>query len=49
VTDEQREPWWNDVDKGKLIHPPELSLAVLPAEPSSRKSEKLAKDMMNLV
>jgi hypothetical protein len=35
---EHGEPWWNDIDRGKLIHPPELSLAILPAEPPSSKS-----------
>jgi hypothetical protein len=33
------ESWWNDVDRGKLlIGPPEGSLAILQAEPSSSKS-----------
>jgi hypothetical protein len=32
------EPWWNDVNREKLIHPPESSLAILPAESSSSKS-----------
>jgi hypothetical protein len=40
------EPWWNDIDKGKLlIHPPELS-----GNPSSHlvaKLEELAKEMMD--
>jgi hypothetical protein len=35
---EHREPWCNDVDRGKLpIRPPECSLAILPAESSSGK------------
>jgi hypothetical protein len=33
------ELWWNDVDRGQLmIRPPERSLAIPPAEPSSSKS-----------
>jgi hypothetical protein len=35
---EHWEPWWNDIDRGKLFRPTERSLTILPAEPSSSKS-----------
>jgi hypothetical protein len=35
---EHGEAWWNDVDRGKLILPPERCLGIVPAEPSSSKS-----------
>jgi hypothetical protein len=44
---EHGEPWWNDNDRGKLIHPPELS-----GNPTSShlvaRQEKLANKIMNL-
>jgi hypothetical protein len=39
-TYERGQPWWNYVDRGKLlIRPPERSLEILQAETSSGKSE----------
>jgi hypothetical protein len=39
VISKHGEPWRNDVDCRNLqIHPPECSLAILPAELSNRKS-----------
>jgi hypothetical protein len=36
------EPWWNNVDRVKLlIRPPERSLAILPAKLSNSKSKDL--------
>jgi hypothetical protein len=36
---EHGEPWWTDIDSGKLlIHPPECSLSIIPVEPCSSKS-----------
>jgi hypothetical protein len=35
---EHGEPWWNDIDRGKLLICPPHSLAILPAEPFSNKS-----------
>jgi hypothetical protein len=38
VTYKLGEPWWSDVDRGKLlIRPPVSSLAILPTEPPSIK------------
>jgi hypothetical protein len=35
---EHGEPWWNDINRENLlIRPPEHSLSIIPAEPSSSK------------
>jgi hypothetical protein len=44
VINEHGEPWWNDVDGGRLlIRPLERSLAIQPAEPSSSKSGRFGR------
>jgi hypothetical protein len=46
---EHEEPWWNDIDRGKLqIRPPELSLNSTSSHLVAKQGE-LAKEIMNLV
>jgi hypothetical protein len=42
------ELWWNDVNRGNSSFIHQSSLAILPAELSSRKQEEQVKGMMNL-
>jgi hypothetical protein len=43
-TTEHGAPWWNDIERRKLlIRPPQRYLAILPAQLSSRKQEELHK------
>jgi hypothetical protein len=47
VIHENGKPWWNDIDKGELIHPPELSGNATSSHLVA-KQEELAKKKMNL-
>jgi hypothetical protein len=47
---EHGEPWWNDVDRRKLlIRPPEFSLTALPTVIYQQIRRILAKEMMDFV
>jgi hypothetical protein len=50
VIDEHGEPWWNDVNKAKLlIHPPELSGNPTSAPTQQQIRRIWTKEMMDLV
>jgi hypothetical protein len=44
---EHGKPWWNDIDRGKPIHPSEISGNFI-SNHRLAKHEELAKEMMNL-
>jgi hypothetical protein len=43
---EHGKPWWNDVDRGKLLIPPPL--CQFHQQSSGRKQEERVKEMMDL-
>jgi hypothetical protein len=44
---EHEETRWNDIEKGKLIRPPDLT-SILPTQSSISKQEKREREIMNL-